>query len=305
MANSYTFSILLPIYHDHLKNTHGDFYFGRSLACALQSLGHSTRIFAGEHWEETRADDIALVIRGRKAPAKKYGKLLLEWCISFPPRLDTGEYSMVDHFFAGSPLLHRRIRRMVPTGRASVMYQAFDCGVMYAEDISKTNDLIFVGSPRSKERRPVVSYAVQSGFRTRIWGSGWEDTDARSLQAGGHVDNVDLGMIYRSGTVVLNDHLVVMKRNGITSNRVFDGLACGRAVLTDTTAGLPPDLLPFVYGYNDAVSFRDQAERALSETEERRRQRILFAHQMRQRHSFDQRALQICSQVEKLLAIAG
>ena len=279
---------------------HGDFYFGRSLAHALKRLGHKTRLLAGEHWNHTGADDVALVLRGRNAPTKKYGKVLLEWCISFPPKMNTGEYDHVDHFFAASPLLHRRIRRIVPAERVSVMYQAFDPRLMYPDDVSSTNDLVFVGSPRSAVRRPVVSFAAQSGLSTRIWGPGWEHTDFRALQAGGHVDNNELGQIYRSGQVVLNDHLVVMKRNAIISNRVFDGLACGRAVLTDTSAGLPEDLAPFIYTYDDETGFKQQAELALGETEKLRQERLVFARHLTTVHSFDQRALQICDRLEKL-----
>jgi hypothetical protein len=302
MSQPLSFSILLPVYYAHQKHTHGDFYYGRSLASALERLGHKTQLLAGEQWGETAPDDIALIIRGRNGPTRRMGRLMLEWCISCPPKLKEGDFENVDYFFAASASLARRIRRMKPADRVSVMYQAFDPELMFPDDSTPENDLIFVGTPRTEDRRPVVSYAAQSGLPTRIWGGGWEETEFAHLQSGGHIDNQDLGNIYRSGAVILNDHLVVMQRNALISNRLYDGLACGRAVLSDMKAGLPPELAPFVYGYQDAASFAEQAALALAETQERRQERRDFAVQMRELHSFDQRAKQICDQIDLLLA---
>jgi hypothetical protein len=47
-------------------------------------------------------------------------------------------------------------------------------------------------------------------------------------------------------------------------------------------------------------SFRTQAQLALAESEDRRLERIAFAHKMQKTHSFDQRAEQILAKVADL-----
>lgn len=302
MSQKLTFSLLLPVYLDARKLTHGDYYFARSLANALERKGHEVHIRAGENWEKTSPDDIALVIRGQRGPTQSYGRLLLEWCISFPPTLKTKDFEVVDHFFAASPYLARRIRRMVPAEKVSLMYQAFDAEVMFPDAIDETNDLIFVGTSRSDEGRPVVIFAGESSLPYRIWGGGWDRTPYQDMVVDEHVQNSGLGDVYRSGGVILNDHLVIMRRNQIISNRLYDGLACGRPVLSDAILGLPPELVPYVYEYTDAESFKEKAQLAISEPLERRQERIAFAHEMKSLHSFDQRADQLCDQVAKMLS---
>ncbi|WP_424831027.1 glycosyltransferase family protein [Ruegeria sp.] len=301
MEKPLSFSILLPVGSEKRKYSHGDYFFGRSFADALERRGHKTKLLSRDNWDQTLADDIAIVIRGRAAPDRRFGRLTLAWCISFQPKEVAGDYDHTDHFFAASPLQQRVISRRAGQGKVDLMYQAFDSHIMFPTDEKPTNDLVFVGTPRSVDRRPVVSFAAQSGLPTRIWGDGWENTEFASMQAGGNVQNSQLGSIYRSGSVVLNDHLVIMKRSQLVSNRVYDALACGRPVLTDAKAGLPEELQPYVYEYRDADSFTEAAHAALNETEEKRQDRLDLALRLPDLHSFDQRAVQTCAVVERLL----
>jgi hypothetical protein len=302
MSQTYSFSILLPVHSEVRMLTHGDYYFGRSLVRALERLGHTARVLPQKFWHHTEPDDIALVIRGQGAPTQMYGRLLLEWCISCQPTETTGEFEHVDHFFAASPKLAARLTRRGARGKVSVMYQAFDPDVMFADGTDAAQDMVFVGTPRNADRRPVVNFAVQSGLPLQVWGNGWDQTDHSAFHAGGNVENDRLGDVYRASTVVLNDHLVVMKRNALVSNRVYDALACGRAILSDASEGLPPELMDYVHTYQDAQSFKESAQNALSETPERKAERMALAQAMRQTHSFDQRAQQVCNRVDDLLS---
>lgn len=291
---------MLPVGKADRKPFHGDYHFGLSLARALERRGHLTRLLAVEEWARVTDEDIALYIRGRAPATRRLGRLSLAWCISFFPKPGQTDYDHIDHFFAASPMLHRRIARIAGKDRASLMYQAFDRDLMYPDGGSSAHDLVFVGTPRSEERRPVVPYAAESGLPFRLYGAGWENTPYKRFQVGGNVRNEQLGDIYRSASVVINDHLVVMRRLQIGSNRIYDGLACGRPVLNDVNAGLPPDMLPFVLPYCDTRSFREQATAALSEPVSRRAERLEFAARMRDVHSFDQRADQILSKIDDL-----
>ena len=181
-----------------------------------------------------------------------------------------------------------------------MMYQAFDRDLMYPDKDALAHDMVFVGTPRSEARRPVVPYAAGSGLPFRLYGAGWESTPYRAFQAGGRICNDHLGEIYRGAAVVLNDHLVVMRRLQVGSNRIYDALACGRPVLSDLETGLPPDFRPYILAYEDARSFREQAQTALSESASRLAERRSYAERMRDVHSFDQRADQILAKIYDL-----
>ncbi len=295
-----SFSIMLPVARADRKVGHGDYFYGSSLARALERREHTTQVLAVDEWHTALPDDIALHIRGRAPVTRRFGRLCLSWCISFFPKPDQPDYDHVDHFFAASEALQKRIARRAGKPRASLMYQSFDPDFMYPTNADSQSDLVFVGTPRTEERRPVVPYAAESGLPFRLYGPGWDETPFASHQAGGGVRNEDLGDIYRSSGAVINDHLVIMRRLQIGSNRIYDGLACGRPVLNDVNAGLPDDILPFVLPYSDAESFREQAARALSESAERRAERAAFATCMRATHSFDQRAEQILAKIDEL-----
>ena len=64
-------------------------------------------------------------------------------------------------------------------------------------------------------------------------GEGWPDLTVASRQ----VPNAELGRLYASAGVVLNDHWADMRRDGFVSNRLFDAAACGARVLSDDVAG--------------------------------------------------------------------
>lgn len=294
------FSIMLPVAKADRKLVHGDYHFGRSLARALERRGHRTRLLAVEEWAQASGDDVTLYIRGRASARHRIGRISLAWCISFFPKPGQTDYACIDHFFAASPVLRNRIARIAGKDRVSLMYQAFDRDLMYLDNGASAQDLVFVGTPRSEARRPVVPYAAASGLPFRLYGAGWESTPYSKFQAGGNVPNDHLGDIYRGASVIINDHLVVMRRLQIGSNRIYDALACGRPVLNDLDTGLPPDVQPFILPYADADSFRKQAEVALSESADRLAERRAFAESMRDVHSFDQRAEQILSKVDDL-----
>lgn len=103
---------------------------------------------------------------------------------------------------------------------------------------------------------------------------------------------------------MLNDHRNNMKTHGIPSNRIFDALACAAPVISDDVAWLPENLIPFVYKVSNATEFGEAYAAVRQESEEFKKKRRQFALEMRETHSFDQRARQIVDKAQSLLQIA-
>ena len=85
-------------------------------------------------------------------------------------------------------------------------------------------------------------------------GSDWERFLAPTMIASKIVANEDLGPLYCSAGVVLNDHHDDMRRDGFLANRLFDVTACAARLVTDEIDGLAD-----VFG--DVVrTFHDETE---------------------------------------------
>ena len=94
------------------------------------------------------------------------------------------------------------------------------------------NEILFVGNSR-KKYRPIVRWAIESGFRPSIYGTRWSDLVPQDLIKGENIDNKALARAYASAKVVLNDHWESMREYGFISNRIFDVLASGARLVSD------------------------------------------------------------------------
>nr|WP_255732802.1 glycosyltransferase [Ruegeria sp. Ofav3-42] len=97
---------------------------------------------------------------------------------------------------------------------------------------------------------------------------------------------MQLGQLYRSAGVVLNDHRPLMRNNGLISNRIFDVLACGVPLISDRIVGLPDGFEEFIYVFEEDTSLAGLIAQAKSESAAFRRKRTEFAQHVVQEYSF-------------------
>ncbi len=71
-----------------------------------------------------------------------------------------------------------------------------------------------------------------------IYGHDWDNLIDRKYVKAEQIDNDELGALYASASVVLNEHWDDMRREGFLSNRLFDAVACGTRVISDDICGL-------------------------------------------------------------------
>jgi spore maturation protein CgeB len=160
--------------------------------------------------------------------------------------------------------------------------------------------VLFVGNSRDVYRKSVRS-ALAVGADIEVHGSDWERFLAPNLIASKVVANEDLGALYASAGVVLNDHWDDMRRDGFLANRLFDVTACAARLVTDEIDGLTE-----VFG--DVVrTFHDEQEMgpllaspatAFAPYDVRRE----LAETVMREHSFDHRAEVLLDDAARLLA---
>jgi spore maturation protein CgeB len=103
------------------------------------------------------------------------------------------------------------------------------------------------------------------------------------------VPNTELGPLYASAGVVLNDHWEDMRRDGFVSNRLFDAAACAARVLSDDVAGAAE----LFGGLVRTFTHPDEIGRLLTDVGTgwpAYDERVRLAERVVREHSFDRRA---------------
>jgi hypothetical protein len=278
----------------------GDYFFAKGLAEALQRQGHKARIQARNRWTVSEAPgEIDIVLRGRAEYARRGTTPTLYWVISGGEHVPRPELEQADHVFVAGQRLAERWSRQVGADKVSVMWQAFDAARMpMPPERGKRSGIVFVGIAR--KLRPIVQIAMQTRYSLKIWGNGWRETDAAKYVVADRIDNDDLGRLYAGAEIVLNDQTRIMRKAGLVSNRIFDALACGAAVITTPTGGLPEEFAPFVTEVATPEEFTEAVRAIRAETDAQRTRRNAFARTLRDNHSFDARAAEFVAKVIEL-----
>ncbi len=237
---------------------------------------------------------MVLVLRGLEAFQPAYGQVNLAWVISHPELLTRREAACYDRVFAASHSWAEKMSRHWSL-RIDPLLQATD-PELFHPDRGRTDagePVVFVGGSRQHYRQ-IVRHSVASGLPLSVYGSDWEDLIPRHLIKATFVPNRELGALYASAGVVLNDHWEDMRREGFLSNRLFDAVASGARVISDDVAGLEGMFGSSVQVATDATSLAglvrdDPLDHTFGTAEERRR----VARRVHQQHSFERRAIQL------------
>jgi hypothetical protein len=271
----------------------GDVHFAAELAGALERLGQRVRIDRRDAHvrDDDASDDVTLVIRGLDRVPPNPSSVNLLWVISHPDDVADTELRSFDAAFAAGPAwaAAAAARAGVPV---RTLLQATEPAVFHPGARTATSPdadrVVFVGSTRGAAR-PIVSDAVALGADLRVHGPGWGEVVPAESLGEPSLSRAEVAAAYASARVVLNDHWPDMAAGGFVSNRVFDVLASGGAVVTDPVAGLS-DVLDVptleVAGSRDALAdLLDPARPWPSAAE-----RAAVAERIAAEHSFDARA---------------
>ena len=281
----------------------GDTYFARSMAEALERLGQRVTIDTRDlrHRDTRDLDDVVLVLRGLDHVAPRPGRVNLQWVISHPDLVTGEELAGFDRVYAASATW--AARTTAATGVAvTPLLQCTDPRLFNPDrgEPGTGAPVLFVGNSRDIYRRSVRS-AFAVGAEVEVHGADWERFLAPNLIASKIVANEDLGALYCSAGVVLNDHHDDMRRDGFLGNRLFDVTACAARLVTDEIDGLSE-----VFG--DVVrTFHDETEMGplLADPESAfpsREARLALAETVMREHSFDHRAEVLLDDAARLLA---
>ncbi|MBM3668436.1 MAG: glycosyltransferase [Actinobacteria bacterium] len=276
----------------------GDTYFAEDLAEALRELNQDVSVVsrAGAGAAARETDDVVLVLRGlRRVHPRRGNATWLLWVISHPELVDADEPRDFDAVFAASESWSARVP-------VTPLLQATNPRTFHPKEPRTpwSGRVLFVGNTRG-EFRPIVRDAVAVGAEPMVYGSGWQGLIPDHLWAGEFLPHAQLPLAYASARVVLNDHWRDMAEQGFLSNRLFDAVAAGAAVVSDGATGLADVFGSSVRIYRDADDLGRilGPDGVLPTTTERRDAAARIARD----HSFRDRAEVLLSRVNEIRGV--
>ena len=151
--------------------------------------------------------------------------------------------------------------------------------------------ILFIGIGRA-EGRLCVNWATECEEPLRIFGRHWKKylKDANQYFAGELIDNKDIRHEYIRAKVTINDHWADMKAYQFVNNRIFDALACGLPVISDSFDELRKLFPNEVLYYNDKYSFYECIKRLNEDYDEIKKRVEGLSDLIKKEYSFDARA---------------
>lgn len=269
----------------------GDTHFARSLAEALERRGQHVAVDRRDarHRDSRDHDDVLLVLRGLDRVQPRPGLLNLEWIISHPDMITPAEVAGFDGVYAASLSWSARVTRAwgIPV---QPLLQCTDAQWFHPDRGQPDTgpEVLFVGNSRGVYRYAVRT-ALAIGAPLTLHGSDWQEFVPRHQIASSGVANEEVGVLYASAGVVLNDHHLDMRRDSFPSNRLFDAAACGARVASDPVDGLQEIFEGLVMPFHDEAELsRLVAARREAFPDHEHRRKI--AARIVSEHSFDRRA---------------
>jgi glycosyltransferase involved in cell wall biosynthesis len=281
-------------------DTWGDTFFAADLAHALTEAGQEVVVDRVEgHFRRTRGiDDVVLTIRGLAKVPPQPGAVNVLWVISHPDLVSDEEIRSYDLVYAaGAEWARQAAVRTGVTVRPLLQATSPERFSPERAAADSGHPVVFVGTPR-KAMRPIVQDAIDSGHPPAIYGNGWEQYVPLEMVEADHLSPSQVGAVYRSAGVVLNDHWKDMARWGFISNRVFDVAAAGGRVISDSVTGLDDVFGGVVKSYREPEELRAMLAEPRSLVDQ---ESVLeLSARIRQEHSFAARAATIISDVETI-----
>ncbi len=280
----------------------GDMHFARSMAEALERVGQRVTIDTRDlrHRETRDLDDVVLVLRGLDLVVPRPGRVNLAWVISHPDLVGGAELASYDRVYAASSTWASATT--AATGvHVTPLLQCTDPRVFNPDRAEPDSGpaVLFVGNSRDVYRKSVRS-ALAVGADIEVHGSDWERFLAPNLIASKLVANEDLGALYASACVVLNDHWDDMRRDGFLANRLFDVTACAARLVTDEIDGLAEVFGDVVKTFHDEQEMGPLLASPVTAFPSYDVRRELAETVMRE-HSFDHRAEVLLDDAARLL----
>lgn len=156
-----------------------------------------------------------------------------------------------------------------------------------------TLDYVFTGHYWQAERDivPVLS-ALPDHYRGAIYGKHWEQVPNLAHLHRGFLPYLQIHKVYRQATIVIDDANHVTKQWGAANSRVFDALAAGCLVITNSRSVSEDAFDGRLPVYENPEDLANLLDRYLYDTEEHARVLNELRQEVLRRHCYRHRAME-------------
>ena len=232
-------SIKIPVPSWNEIHKWGDYYLAEGLRKEFEKQGFAVKIQVLPEWDDfsDAIVDNVIVLRGLSFYNPKVQHYNIMWNISHPELVSLNEYELYDYVFVASEYWTNELKNYVDVP-VDCMFQCTDTEKFYPEyNEEYESDLLFVGNSR-KVFRKILKDLLPTDYNLSVYGADWDEFIDQKYIKGTYIPNQDLNKAYSSCKILLNDHWDDMRGSGFISNRIFDAIACGALVISDSVEGL-------------------------------------------------------------------
>lgn len=286
------------------KDGWGDTEYALALKSAVLNHGHEAELFfSGEHPKIRGPRDVVLRIIGPHIDDTVPGVPNLLWMISMPNYQSFRILARYQTIITSSALLTQRYQQSgLP---ACYLAQATDPDQFHPDKRGPDAEilpLVFVGNYGVRAPRTLIKAVAQlSQFDLAVWGEGWNGQIPDHCIRATRLPYKELPALYARSRIILNSHMPHMARLGIMSNRSYDALAAGAAVLSDHVNGYSAPDLPDLHQISHISKLEGFLETALSAPPDDWETRLSRNAHIRAGYSFSQRASELLALADKIL----
>ena len=282
----------------------GDYHMAVLLKQHLEDAGHYVLLQIYPEWnnDEGKEFDVALVLRGVRRYAVKQHQINIMWNISHPDDITLEEYEEYDQVFIASEFwaekISEQINKPVKPMLQCTDVQRFKPALKVDKD-NYRHQLLFVGNSRGIFRKILIDL-LPTSYELAVYGKGWKKYIPKALIKGEHIPNQELYKYYGAAEILLNDHWDDMREKGFISNRIFDGLASGAFIITDSVRGMS-FLNDYLQTYETPEELYKYIKFYLDNPAERRIKTMKAADLVATEFSYAARAKTLSKTIHKLL----
>lgn len=287
--------LLFVVSTDDLTLSRGDLYVGLGLAKYLRRLGWGITLWPTERWtEETPAGyDTAIVMIETFVPGLIHPDTrAIAWVRNWTERWARLPY--LDAFaqlWCSSDASAERLRE-VYDGPVEVVPLATDHELFAPADVEREAAVVTTANFWGVNRGLTEALSILAK-REKVT---WFGKNARFLEIPEEIehrhtiDYFSLPWVYSAWQFVIDDVIEAASVYGTLNSRLFDALACGAIVVTNTRNGLDELGLEDVPTYDSPQSLADRIEQLRSEPEELNRRAAALQEVVLRRHTYAVRA---------------